>query len=281
MTNSQAQQPLVSICIPHYQVPELMQVCLRSIRKHTTDVPIEVIVVDNGSADASLDYLRTLSWIRLIETDNTTWPYNVFKAWDIGAREARGEFFMTMHSDVFIKRDGWLAPYLEKMRAGDNVVAVGGWKLEDPSLTRAFYEWQKHVVGTSFSALKSVFGRKRLIRWRRLRFPRDYAALYRKQALLEHDLTFLPQIEGAAILQGEGGGYAITQRLWNAGYTHSMLPMRTMANNMVHIAHGTSAFVKARQRSRESAQLDVERAAAGLFGEPWVQALLQADELDR
>ena len=257
-----------------------MEVCLRSIRRHTRDVDIEVIVVDNGSNDASLEYLRGLKWIRLIETQNTTWPYNVFKAWDIGAREALSPNYMTMHSDVFIKSDGWLAPYLERMQGNPNVAAVGGWKLQDPSLRRELYEWQKHVVGTSFSALKSLFGRKRLIRWRRLRFPRDYAALYRRSALIDHDLSFLPQIEGAAILQGEGGGYAITQRLWDAGYTSAMLPMRTMANNMVHIAHGTSAFVAARKRSREGAQKSVELTAAELFAQPWVQELAAATELD-
>jgi len=259
-----------------------MEVCLRSIRKHSTDIALEVIVVDNGSADGSLDYLKSLDWIRLIETSDTTWPYNVFNAWDLGAREARGEFYMTLHSDVFIKSDDWLAPYLHAFAKGDdNLAAVGGWKLEDPSLGRAFYEWQKHVVGTSFSALKSVVGRKRLIRWRRLRFPRDYAGMYRRSVLLEHDLSFLPQIEGEAILQGEGGGYAIMQRLWNAGYQHSMLPMRTMAANMVHIAHGTSAFVAARKRSRPGAQKDVEQTAAALFDQDWVQELINSPELDR
>ena len=98
---------------------------------------------------------------------------------------------------------------------------------------------------------------------------------------LEQDLSFLPQIEGEAILQGEGGGYAIIARLWAAGFSHKMLPMRTMANNMVHIAHGTSAFVAARKRSRPGAQKDVEETAAALFDQPWVQKLINSPELDR
>lgn len=257
-----------------------MQVCLRSIRKHTQDVPIEVIVVDNGSRDDSLDYLRSLRWIRLIETDNRTWPYNVFQAWDLGVRAAQGEYVLTMHSDVFIRRDGWLRPYLERIQEAPEVAAVGGWKLTEPSLTRALYEWQKHVFGTALSALKSLFGRKRVIRWRRLRFPRDYAGLYRRSVLLEHDLSFLPRPVGAPIPQGEGGGYAISQRLWDLGFSTRMIPLRTMAANMVHIAHGTSAFVAARRRSRAGAQRDVEETAASLFREPWVQALCVATELD-
>ena len=57
----------ISLCIPHWQVRDMMSICLRSIRKHSRKYDLEVIVVDNGSRDHSLDYLRGLSWIRLIE----------------------------------------------------------------------------------------------------------------------------------------------------------------------------------------------------------------------
>ena len=263
-----------------------MTVCLRALRRHSANHAIEVIVVDNGSADASLDYLRSLPWIRLIETANTRWPYNVFQAWDLGAREARGRYYMTMHSDVFVRSDRWLDPFLNGLNTygvgqGGRVAAIGGWKLTDPSLLHALYEWQKHVVGTSFSALKSLFGRRRLIRFRRLRFPRDYCALYERSVLIDHDISFLPRIEGEAILQGEGGGYAVSQRLWDAGYSTRMIPLRTMAANMVHIAHGTSAFVSDRRRSREGAQRAVEDTRDALFAEPWVQELLAAEQYDR
>ena len=53
---------------------------------------LEVIVVDNGSRDESLAYLRRLPWIRLIERPEerpTNWPLNVFTAWDRGLRWRR------------------------------------------------------------------------------------------------------------------------------------------------------------------------------------------------
>ncbi|MCY2967376.1 MAG: glycosyltransferase, partial [Planctomycetota bacterium] len=98
-------EPLVTVCIPHWQVGEMMRVCLRSLRKHSAGLNLEIVVVDNGSRDDSLDWLRSLSWIRLIERPEETpanWPMNVFTAWDRGLREARGRYFLTMHSDVFI-----------------------------------------------------------------------------------------------------------------------------------------------------------------------------------
>ena len=57
----------ISICIPHWQVGDFMAVCLRSIRHYSRHYDIEMIVVDNGSKDESLDWLRSLSWIRLFE----------------------------------------------------------------------------------------------------------------------------------------------------------------------------------------------------------------------
>lgn len=56
----------VTICVVHYRTPELIRLCLRSIRKYTPK-PYEMVVVGNDSQDESLEYLRSLGWIRLIE----------------------------------------------------------------------------------------------------------------------------------------------------------------------------------------------------------------------
>ena len=50
--------PLVTVCLPHWQALSLIRPCLRSIRKHTRPGQVHVVVVDNGSRDESLDYLR-------------------------------------------------------------------------------------------------------------------------------------------------------------------------------------------------------------------------------
>ena len=38
--------PTVSICVPHYQVQDLMRLCLRALRRYTDGPPYEVIVVE-------------------------------------------------------------------------------------------------------------------------------------------------------------------------------------------------------------------------------------------
>ena len=177
-------RPAITICIPHWQVRPLATICLRSIRKHSRKYDVEVIVVDNGSRDDSLGYLRKLKWIRLIERPDevhTNWPLNVFTAWDLALREARGEFFVSMHSDVFVKHDDWLDPFLKEITSGANVAGVGGWKLV---LESPFYVLQKQLFGYVWASLKQITGLKKKAHWKRGHYPRDYCAMYLRDILL-------------------------------------------------------------------------------------------------
>ena len=60
-------EPQVTILVPNYKTPEITKICLRLLRKYTDFSQVRVIVIDNDSGDASLDYLRGLKWVELIE----------------------------------------------------------------------------------------------------------------------------------------------------------------------------------------------------------------------
>jgi hypothetical protein len=88
---------------------------LRSIRRFTRDVPYEVIVVDNGSKDDSLEYLRSLKWIRLIERGDSTPEIGCWR-WrrrsDFGIREG-GESIFAFYTPMYFQArrlacGGWL-----------------------------------------------------------------------------------------------------------------------------------------------------------------------------
>ena len=57
----------VTLLIPHFQTPDAIRLCLRSIRRYTTPAP-RVLVLDNGSRDPSREYLGSLGWIECIDT---------------------------------------------------------------------------------------------------------------------------------------------------------------------------------------------------------------------
>lgn len=265
--------PTITICIPHWQVKPLISLCLRSIRKHSKNYDIEVVVVDNGSKDESLDYLRSMKWIYLIERPeetHTNWPSNIWTAWDLGIRQAAGDYFITMHSDVIVKRDDWLDPFLSRIATRDEVAGVGAWKL---SLEPRIYSFQKHIWGSVRTYLKYLLGRKKPTTWGQGHYPRDYCAMYRRELILAHDLTFSPIFK-------VGGGYSIAKQLWNLGYKTSMIPVSELSQKIVHIAHGTAAIAPEKSLNRKGSQIRLERRLQQLLREPWVDALQKAQWLD-
>lgn len=268
-------RPRISVCIPHWQVRTYMTACLRSIRKHSGNYDLQVIVVDNGSQDDSLDYLRSLGWIHLIERPeerHTNWPRNVFTAWDRGLEDARGEYYVTMHSDVFVKTDDWLDPMLREITRREGVGASGAWKLE---LQHPLYLWQKRVFGFVHAQIKALFGRKSNARWKQGHYPRDYCAMYRTELVRRHALTFCPFNE-----HYRGGGHSIARQLMDCGYEMGMVPVREMAAKIFHVAHGTAAVVPEKPLNHARAQKRVERKVRDLFDEPWIQDLLDDASLD-
>lgn len=267
-------KPLISICIPHWQVQKYMTLCLRSIRKHSRNEQIEVIVVDNGSKDDSLDYLRSLDWIRLIERPeevHTNWPLNVFTAWDEGLKIAQGKYYITMHSDVFIREGGWLDPFLREIEKSETIAASGAWKLE---LEHPLYLWQKRAVGYATNQLKALLGRKKRAGWKQAHYPRDYCAMYRADVIRKHNLTFCP-VNGSS-----GGGLSIARQLWDRGYEMGMIPVRELARKVFHVAHGTAALIPEKALNHRRAQKKVENKVGDLFAQDWILALESDDALD-
>jgi glycosyltransferase involved in cell wall biosynthesis len=265
----------VTICIPHWQAELFIKLCLRSIRRHSQKYSLEVIVVDNGSRDASLDYLQSLDWIRLIQRPgekHTNWPENVFTAWDRGLAEATGEFYVTMHSDVFVRRDGWLDPLFREIERSPQNAASGSWKLD---LENPLYAWQKRVVGFAGAKARSWLGLGKPVKWQAQNYPRDYCAMYRRSIVLEQRLTF------RGIHNYTGGGYSIARQLWDAGFQTPVFPVREMAQNVFHVAHGTAAIAPEKRLRHARKQRQTEQKVARLLCSDWIQDLARDDDLDR
>jgi hypothetical protein len=83
------------------------------------------MVLDNGSTDASVDYLRSLRWIDLVGTGvaNDLVAAQA-AALNVGAGRVATPYFLVMHSDTYVHRAGWLAFLAARLRAG-GYAAVG------------------------------------------------------------------------------------------------------------------------------------------------------------
>ena len=273
-------QPKITVCIPHWQVQQYMTICLRSIRKHSEKYDLQVIVVDNGSKDDSLDYLRGLDWILLLERPDevhTNFPWNVFTAWDHGLAHATGDFFVTMHSDVFVRADGWLDPMLREIQVSPSVAGAGAWKLH---LEHPLYAFQKRVTRYVTKSVKKALGMKKIVEWKIGHYPRDYCAMYRTDVIGQNNLHFMP-VRGAEGGLGTGGGYSIATQIWNAGYETRMVDVEEMRSKVVHIAHGTAAVRKEKPLHHKRKQKKLEQRTQNMLNEKWIRQLAADDRLDR
>ena len=256
----------VSICIVNYKTEELLKLCLRSIRKFTT-FPYEVIV-DNDSGDGSLDYLRSLSWIRLIERPGEmekdgSWAHGT--GLDKGLAACRTEYFMAMHSDTFVHRHGWLEELVSY--AGDNVACVGGGKLD---LKPAWELWLKRCTDVKEWLRRLNPGRPRTDF-----YVRTICALYRTEVLKRENLTFSMRVD-----EGVTCGKQLYYELIDRGYGTRVLPVYKMAEMIDHLAHATMVLnpeFKVRDRTQKKCLAQLRR----VFDSPMVKQIMGDASLDQ
>ena len=259
----------VTICLVNYKTEELTRLCLRSIRKFT-DYPHEVIVIDNNSEDASLDYLRRLNWIKLIERPGyvgSSGSVAHSSALDMGFEACYSEYFLAMHSDTLIHKKGWLKWMVEQINKKPNTVCVGSGKLD--------------LKPRWLVILKQMTDVKLWLKKLRTENPRKYqfyiraiCALYRSEVLENEKLTFSMDV---------GNGMTCAKQMYfemlERGYNTNIISDFKMAEIAYHLAHATMVFnpefqIKSRTEQKCKDKMDM------IFSKPVVQEILNDSSLD-
>jgi len=89
---------LLSICIVNWNTRDHVRACLESIAKHPPNLPCEIIVVDNGSADGSAEMVaREFPGVRLIANERNE---QYARASNQAIRESSGELLFLLNPDV-------------------------------------------------------------------------------------------------------------------------------------------------------------------------------------
>jgi len=123
---------LFSIIIVNYRTPELAAAGLRSIFKHCAGDSYEIIVIDNNSADGSVELLEKEfgSKIKLIKNSQNL---GFARANNQGARVAGGEHLLFLNSDTLLTAD-ILTP-AAKLFFADESIGIISPRLLSPSGT--------------------------------------------------------------------------------------------------------------------------------------------------
>ena len=104
--------PFVSIVIPTFNNIALTQSCLASLAQTISSHAFEIIVVDNASTDATIEFLReqeAACKIRLIANSKNK---GFARACNQGAQAASGSLLLFLNNDTQVT-DGWLAAMVQ------------------------------------------------------------------------------------------------------------------------------------------------------------------------
>lgn len=138
--------PYLSIVVPLYNeegnVAELYRKIYEAVQK--IGRPFEIIFVDDGSKDGTLEVAKKLSPLKLIAFRKN---FGQTAAFDAGFKEAKGEIIITLDGDL--QNDPADIPLLlEKMAEGYDVVSGWRHKRQDP--------WSKKIPSRIANLLRKI-----------------------------------------------------------------------------------------------------------------------------
>ncbi|MEW6133727.1 MAG: glycosyltransferase family 2 protein [Pseudomonadota bacterium] len=123
--------PGVSIIVPTRDAVELLRQCVDSLLEKTAYPRFEILVVDNQSSDAAtLDYFRTLSRHRNVRVLRYDRPFNYSAINNFAVREAHGELVCLLNNDTEVISPDWLEEMVGQLL--QDKVGVVGAKLYYP-----------------------------------------------------------------------------------------------------------------------------------------------------
>ncbi|MHC4158192.1 MAG: glycosyltransferase family 2 protein [Planctomycetota bacterium] len=262
-----------TICVANYKTLDFTRLCLRSIRKFTS-YPYEAIVVDNNSQDQSLEYLKNLNWISLIERppepDEPGGGYAHAAALDLGLANCNTEFFVSMHSDTIIQKTGWLTELISYFDNNENIACVGSGKIELTPKWRVFLK-----KTTDFRTFKRKLFREPDPIGKYRYYNRTICCLYRTDILRHENLSFLMDRD-----KGLTGGKKLYFELVDRDYKTVELPPPIMGNYIVHLAHATQVANPEEFTLRRKTVRKCHRLVNKVLSRASVQSILTDDSLD-
>ena len=174
--------PKVSVIIPVRNEAKRIRQCIEGIHKQTVPVH-EIIAIDSGSTDGTLDILAEFPQVDLVEIDGSTFNHGLTR--NLGVERATGEFCQLTVGDAYAYNDVWLEEMLKGF-VDDEVMAVCGKQVVDHLPENNPLQWFRPSGPPTFRRVQHKNGA-----WDQLRPEEkkadggwdDVTAIYRRDAV--------------------------------------------------------------------------------------------------
>jgi glycosyltransferase involved in cell wall biosynthesis len=142
------QKPDISIIIRSKNEERFIARTLAEIFQQQIDLPIEVIVIDSGSTDRTLDIVRTHP-VRLYQIESSAFTYG--SALNLGASVAQGRYLINLSAHCIPTNNRWIASIVSDLRADAEIAATYGEQIPIQGLN----PFEERVVAAAFALDKN------------------------------------------------------------------------------------------------------------------------------
>jgi cellulose synthase/poly-beta-1,6-N-acetylglucosamine synthase-like glycosyltransferase len=198
----------VSIIIPTFDGASRIGACLDALKKQTAGRDIEILVVNDGSTDSTVDVVTLYSEIRLISQANA----GPAAARNRGASEARGALILFTDDDC-VPMAGWLEAMIEPFEDPEVVGAKGVYRTHQKRLIARFVQIEYEDRYRLMAGLESID------------FIDTYSAAFRRDRFLEmtgYDTSF-----PVACAEDAELSYRMSARGWKMKFVPSAVVYHT------------------------------------------------------
>jgi len=220
--------------IVNYRTLRLTSLCLSLLEKHIDQEKTDVIVVDNGSNDESLEYLKSLDWIRLIErTQESDEPAFIShgRALDEGLEYVTTPYVCLLHTDTFVY-DSNVFELLLAQISHHNVAAVGTRDQRHRKPHKRIFRICKKIIRYYFRKLTLTLGlSKASPKPIRDNYLKSFCCMWDVNLIRSRNLKFTSEMKNP--------GYKIQDELTQNGFIFVDIGTSTLFKFLSHIQSGT------------------------------------------
>ncbi|WP_166225293.1 glycosyltransferase family 2 protein [Pseudomonas atagonensis] len=231
------QQPNFSLVLVNYKTPDITKMCLELLRDHVKEQRIPVWVVDNDSADESVEYLRSLDWINLIERPAPTKEAGHIahgKALDLALEKVQTDYLFLLHTDTFVYDKDVFAMMMNECTKTPDMAAVGCVEQLNRGVLRDTWRLTSRFCKHYVRRVKTQLGL-------RSKQPRPYKETHLKSFCTLWNVRLMKSRGLHFCMDDRVPGYTLQDRMVALGHGIKFLSPRKIFRYLDHIQAGTVA----------------------------------------